>query len=196
MRKAPIFLFDVMDTLVAEPFYEAMPAFFGMTLDELLAAKHPTSWCEFEKGELSEDEFLANFFLDRRPVDRDGLRQCATDTYGWLDGMKVLLQELHGRGYSMHALSNYPIWYEMIEEKLGLGRYLEWSFVSCRTGLRKPDPQAFIHAAKVLGAPTHDCLFIDDRPVNVEAARAVGMDALHMSGIDVLRRQLQERRII
>ena len=45
-----VLLLDVMSNLVIDPFYEIMPAFFGMTFDEMMAAKHPTAWVEFEHG--------------------------------------------------------------------------------------------------------------------------------------------------
>lgn len=32
-RKLPVLLFDVMDTIVRDPFYEDIPAFFGYTSD-------------------------------------------------------------------------------------------------------------------------------------------------------------------
>ena len=44
----PILLFDVMGTLVHDPFFEEMPEFFGLSFDELLAVKHPSAWVEFE----------------------------------------------------------------------------------------------------------------------------------------------------
>ena len=53
-RKVPILLFDIMDTLVRDPFYEDVPAFFGMSLKELIDCKHPTAWAEFEKGLIDE----------------------------------------------------------------------------------------------------------------------------------------------
>jgi hypothetical protein len=36
----------------------------------------------------------------------------------------------------MHVVSNYPVWFQWIEEKLELSRYLEWTFISC-TGTMK-----------------------------------------------------------
>lgn len=53
-RKLPILLFDIMDTLVRDPFYEDVPAFFGMSFKELIDCKHPTAWLEFEKGSIDE----------------------------------------------------------------------------------------------------------------------------------------------
>jgi HAD superfamily hydrolase (TIGR01509 family) len=191
-----VILWDIMDTLVTEPFFTAMPEFFGMTLDELIRLKHPTSWAEFEKGQISEEEYVQRFFQDGRPVDRDALRQCVRDAYRWLDGMQPLVAQLHERGHQMHAISNYPSWYRIIEQKLQLSRYLRWSFVSCHTGVRKPDLQAFSGPCEVLGVSPEQCLCIDDRPVNVEAARTMGMDAVLKQDAAQVRSELFRRGLL
>ena len=174
MRQIQVILFDVMETLVTEPFWGALPRFFGTSREDLLSQLHPTSWVDFEKGLISESEYWELFFEDRRPVDAVGVRACLTDAYDWLDGMEAVLAALQSNGCPMHALSNYPVWYELIEQKLRLSRYLEWTFVSCLTGVRKPDPQAYLGAARHLGVAPQDCLFVDDRAVNVDAARRWG----------------------
>ena len=193
MERRPILLFDVMDTLVHEPFYFEMPAFFGMSLEELLAVKHPTAWIDFELGRMEEDEFLATFFRDGRGFDQAGFLRMVSDAYRWLPGMEALLGRLSGQGYVVHALSNYPSWYRRIEERLGLSRFLEWSFVSCDTGVRKPDPEAFAGAAEKLGVPSGDCLLIDDREPNCAAARALGMPAVRFTSAEDLARELAAR---
>ncbi|MCA9101188.1 MAG: HAD family phosphatase [Planctomycetales bacterium] len=192
----PILLFDVMETLVTDPFRDVIPDFFGLSLDELLAAKHPTAWIDFEKGLISQDEYFRVCFLDGRTVDGKTLVNRVAASYDWLDGMRPLLAELHARRHEMHAFSNYPVWYELIEARLGLSRYIDWTFVSCHTGLRKPDPQAYRHAIDILGVDPPECLFIDDRQVNVDAALNVGMDAILMRGAEDLRGELRRRHII
>lgn len=52
-------------------------------------------------------------------------------TYRWLDGMEDLVARLSKSGYEMHAVSNYPIWWQIIEDQLRLSRYMAWTFVSC-----------------------------------------------------------------
>jgi epoxide hydrolase-like predicted phosphatase len=42
-------------------------------------------------------------------------------------------------------------------------------------GIRKPDPEIYLIAAKKLGEPPEACVFVDDVPRNVDGARAVGM---------------------
>lgn len=44
-------------------------------------------------------------------------------------------------------------------------------------GIEKPDPRAFEAVCAALGVQPESCLFIDDIAVNVEAARAMGMQA-------------------
>lgn len=171
-----------MDTLVRDPFRDVMPSFFGMTLSEMMQLKHPDAWGRFERGELTEPEFLQMFFADRRPFDHAGFSAAIRESYAWLAGMEPLLAELKSRGHSMHGLSNYPVWYRWIEERLALSRYVSWTFMSCRLGLRKPDPEIFRRAAAELGVEPGDCVFIDDREKNCDAARAVGMQALQFRG--------------
>ena len=186
-------LWDVMDTLVVDPFRHVMPAFFGMTLAEMLAQKHPSNWGRFEKSELTEAEFLAAFFSDGRSFDQEGFKASIRASYTWIDGIEPILERLAARGVEMHALSNYPEWYAWIEERLGLSRYLKWTFVSCHTRLRKPDPAAYENAARTLALPPEQVLFIDDREQNCAAARAIGMQALHFDGsITTLEQALPE----
>lgn len=192
----PVLLFDVLDTLVHEPFYREVPDFFGMTLEELVAAKHPTAWAEFEVRAIDERTLFARFFRDGRDFDHEGLKRAMARAYRWLPGMEELLRELCERGFEIHALSNYPDWYRLIEERLALSRYLEWSFVSCRTGLRKPDPRAFTGAAAALGVPAAACLFVDDREANCAAARSVGMGAIRFRGAGELRSELLARGLL
>lgn len=194
--RRPVLLCDVMDTLVHEPFYREMPAHFGLSLAELVAQKHPSAWIEFELGRIDEREFLRRFFRDGRAFDHAALLAAVHGAYRWLPGMEALLGELVGAGFALHALSNYPVWYHALEARLGLARYLAWSFVSCDTGLRKPDPEAFRHAVRTLGCAPGDCLLIDDRPENCAAARALGLAAIEFRGAGELRGELVRRGLL
>ncbi|HEX4353725.1 MAG TPA: HAD family phosphatase [Polyangiales bacterium] len=191
---ARIILWDVMDTLVRDPFRDAMPGFFGMTLAQMLEAKHPDAWVRFERGELSEPDFLRSFFHDGREYDHAGFKAFIAAAYEFIDGIPPLLAALQARGHAMHVLSNYPEWHTLIETRLQLSRFVAWTFVSCKLGLRKPDPAIYRQAAQALSVGPSDCLFIDDRARNCEAARAVGMDALQFTGdVAALRAELSHR---
>ncbi|MCZ6807184.1 MAG: HAD family phosphatase [Deltaproteobacteria bacterium] len=192
----PVLLWDVMGTLVHDPFLLEMPEFFGMSFDAMLASKHPSAWVEFEVGRRTESEFLSDFFRDHRDFDHRGFIDAVRTAYRWLPGMEELLADLRASGCTMHAFSNYPVWYELVEQRLGLSRFLEWTFVSCRTGLRKPDPAAYRSVVEELGIPAEQLVFVDDRESNCEAARQSGMGSVKFEGADSLRAYLAETGVL
>ncbi len=201
-----VILFDVMDTIVRDPFYDKMPSYFSLSFEELLRQKHPTAWIDFESARITEDEFFSIFFKDRRRIDReDFVKRVLLDQYEILPGMDALLESLHTQGYDVRAFSNYPVWYEYVEQACGLSRYLEWEFVSCKGvlaagGHRKPAMESFeVVWAAVQGGRRGDSekrvLFVDDRQANVEAAVQVGMEGILFEGAEALRAELQERGV-
>ena len=67
---------------------------------------------------------------------------------------------------------------ERLRDGLRLDRLFDAVVVSGVVGIAKPDPRAYLLAAERLGLPPEACVFIDDAPRNVEAAREVGMTAI------------------
>ncbi|XP_011077197.1 uncharacterized protein LOC105161259 isoform X2 [Sesamum indicum] len=195
-RKLPVLLFDIMDTIVRDPFYHDVPAFFGMSMKELLECKHPTAWIEFEKGLINEMELARTFFKDGRPIDLEGLKSCMQRGYSYIEGVEALLIDLKKSGYEMHAFTNYPIWYEIIEEKLKLSTYLSWTFCSCIMGKRKPDPDLYMDTLNHLKIEPACCIFIDDRMKNVEAAIDAGFIGIQFKNVDSLRSDLGRLGIV
>lgn len=189
-------LLDVMGTLVYEPFFVEVPRALGMSLEALLAAKHPTAWLEFERGEIDEDTFRSRFFTDGRDYPHERMRAAMVDAYRLLDGIEALLDDLAAAGPAMHLLSNYPTWYRLIEDKLKLSRWAKWSFVSCEMGVRKPDREIFRRAAAALEAAPEELLFVDDREANCHAARAFGMRAIRFEDAEQLRRELARAGVV
>ena len=192
----PTLLFDVMDTLVYDPFFAVAPDFFGMGLEELFAAKEPEAWVAFERGAIDEVTLGRRYFRDRRACDIAGLREAIAAAWAPLPGILALLEALRGAGRRAHVLSNSQIWYRELDVRLGLRRYLEWSFVSCETGRRKPEPAAYLEAAATLGVAPERCLFVDDREANCAAAAAIGMRTHRFSGAAGLRAALVEAGVL
>lgn len=196
IKKPKVILLDIMETVVTEPFLNVMPAFFEMTRDEFLSQKDPKSWIEFEKGNITEQQYFDSFFSDRRKIDGPGLKHAMFNAYEWLPGMRHLVEQLVQADYPLFALSNYSNWYQLIDEKLSLSRYLKWDFVSCHTGYRKPDAQSYLFASSSLLRKPSECLFIDDRPVNVTGAHTVDMQAILFTNSTSLEKILIESSIL
>jgi len=64
--------------------------------------------------------------------------------------------------------------------------------VSAHLGLIKPDPELFRRHAEAFGLDPAATFFIDDSEANVEGARRAGWQAVHFTGADKLRTDLQE----
>lgn len=64
---------------------------------------------------------------------------------------------------------------------------LVWSY---QLGIAKPDPAIYRHTLTKLGVQPNEALFIDDKLVNVEAARELGLHALQFSSVEQLRAAL------
>ena len=172
-----VVLFDVMDTLVVDPFFAGIEAFFACDRPSLLRGLAPGVWPRFETGELSADAFYAAMFHDGRAVDGAALEAYLRTRYRMIDGVLPLVESLAARGVPLAALSNYPVWWRMVAETTPLGALLDWSHVSCETGVRKPDAQAYLGACARIGAQPAEALLVDDREENCQAARDLGLHA-------------------
>ena len=64
---------------------------------------------------------------------------------------------------------------------------LVWSF---QLHLAKPDPAIYRHTLNELGVEPAEMLFLDDRIENIEAARALGIQAILFSTVERLRSDL------
>ena len=87
------------------------------------------------------------------------------------DGVAALVRSARAVGLRTAVLSNA----DDVDPVAGHDRLVDVVLVSGRTGLRKPDPAAFAHCARVLGVPPPECVVVDDLSVNVRGAVAAGM---------------------
>ena len=75
-------------------------------------------------------------------------------------------------------------------EKFKLRDYFEAFFSSCYLGVRKPDPGIYGLALKITQQSPAECILIDDRGLNLECAREVGMQTILFKDLAQLRADL------
>jgi len=134
----------------------------------------------FERGEMSEERFRESVCATLEIE----ITSAAFDR-GWNaiyepahDGMAELLARLrdHTR---LAALTNTNVIHQReyrVRYAPELGHF-EQVFASHELGLRKPEAACFGAVLERLGVAAEHTVFVDDHPENVEAARAVGLDA-------------------
>jgi putative hydrolase of the HAD superfamily len=100
-------------------------------------------------------------------------------------------QQLKGAGLRTGILSNMgdTVLASIEREYAWLKNFdvLVWSF---QLGIAKPDPAIYHYILEKLGTGPEETLFIDDKRVNVEAAKALGMIGMEFSTVGKLRKDL------
>lgn len=191
--KSLTIIFDLMDTIVVDPFYAFFPKYFNMPLEELYKIKNPNIWPKFEVCEVTEQEYFNQFFLPTsncKLEDPENLKQAIFEAYSYVEGMEEFLGELHKRGFSLWIHSNYSFWFEEVRSRLALDRFFQGYAVSYQLGLRKPNHAAYLATLNLINKPASECVFIDDREANIIAAREVGLTAFQFSSTEQLRKEL------
>jgi FMN phosphatase YigB (HAD superfamily) len=69
---------------------------------------------------------------------------------------------------------------------------VNFTTLSAEVRLIKPDPAIYEHCLCGLGVAPSDSLFLDDREVNIAAARAMGIRAVQFHSMGQLRSELQQ----
>jgi putative hydrolase of the HAD superfamily len=110
--------------------------------------------------------------------------------------MVALIERLKGR-YKTALLSNaMRPFLNQVLEKHDLKRLFDTMVISCEEHLTKPNPAIYKLMVERLGVPAHECFFTDDNPVNVTAAKAVGMQAVQYRGMAGLLAELSAAGVV
>ncbi len=113
-------------------------------------------------------------------------------------GVHVLVEELDARGVPLFAITNFSadFWATFrAREDAFFSRFRD-IVVSGEEKLLKPDPALYYRALDRFGLAPHGALFVDDRPINVEGAEAVGMRAHLFTGAEDLRARLEAEGLL
>jgi putative hydrolase of the HAD superfamily len=121
------------------------------------------------------------------------------DIAGWLHtepSTLALLDELTDAGVSLALLSNAPVSFARVAEQQEWTKHFQRLVYSGDLGIAKPDPEIWVALARELDAAPGDCVLLDDRQVNVDAALAAGMGAVQWRGADSARASLVELGVL
>lgn len=137
---------------------------------------------EFEQGRLTGVTYHRTVMdLLGGDVPYDEFFPMYGDIFTEIPATGDLLRRLHAR-YPLYLLSDTnEIHFGYVKKTVEVLRLFEQFIVSYEVGAMKPGPRIYREALRRSGLPAEACVFIDDRPGNVEGARQVGMHALHFT---------------
>ena len=148
---------------------------------------------KFELGKLSEqhftDQFTAEWDLD---MSADVfVREFSTWVRAPLAGALSLLDALRGVAILACLTNISATYWERIKHDMGFGSRFDRCYASHKTGLLKPSAEAFRQVIFDLSCEPDEILFFDDTWNNVAAARALGIRAFLIHGVNELKACLE-----
>jgi 2-haloacid dehalogenase len=108
----------------------------------------------------------------------------------------ALVEKLHGQGYPLFALSNWPA--ETFDKLRPSYPFLNWFaeiVISGEVGIAKPDARIFRYALAKFNRPAEACLFIDDAQANIATAQRLGFQTILFTDAPHLEKELRARGV-
>ena len=150
---------------------------------------------DFEMGRLTMEEYLhRTVFYRQQPFTEDEFVAFMKAQSAAMPDSLALLSDLASSGeYVLATLNNESR--ELNDHRIetfGLRRYFSMFMSSCYLGMRKPEEDIYRVAVDVTQHRPEECVFIDDRMLNLECAERAGIHPIHFSDADQLRASLNE----
>jgi putative hydrolase of the HAD superfamily len=106
--------------------------------------------------------------------------------------MVAWLGQLRRGGIKTGLLSNiHPAMIAYLRENFDWLELFDFRTFSAEVRMIKPDPAIYQHTLRGLGVTAAESLFVDDREINVRAARELGIHALQFRSVAQLRQELE-----
>lgn len=154
------------------------------------------SWRETDRGVWSDEEILQSFIKEAPQYETDirnmweGMETCVrkcdyTDT--WIEGLKA-------RGYKVYYLSNYgKTLREKTKTALNFIKSCDGGLFSYQIKKIKPDPAIYEALVEKYSLVPNQCVFLDDMPENVEAAKQCGMHGILFTNYKEAGAELEQK---
>lgn len=164
---------------------ERWAAAHGLTADELHRAYLDAIGPGWEGGRT--DDEIQERLLAACGVGHDELDALLTALHAHetLDpSLTALVATLRADGVRIGIVSNAgPNARHALNAKFQLDDRADVMLISAEVGASKPHPHIYEEAMRLLDVSPADCVFVDDKPANVDAARAIGMIAIACTDI-------------
>jgi putative hydrolase of the HAD superfamily len=152
----------------------------------------------YDRGSLSAEEYWRNLATKTGTSIDAGqitfLRKVEVEIWSHVDGdMLDWVRQLHRAGIKTGLLSNMPL--DLAAHVRTNCRWMEnfdFQTLSAEVGLIKPDPAIYEYTLRGLEVAAAESLFVDDREINILAARKLGIHAIQFTSIAQLKKELEK----
>jgi putative hydrolase of the HAD superfamily len=151
----------------------------------------------FDRGDITAEDYWTALARDAgAAIGREQLEvvyKLDVEMFGTANlEMVRWLRALRRGGIKTGLLSNiHPAMIAYLRENFDWLELFDFKTFSAEVRLIKPDPAIYEHTLRGLGVRAGEALFVDDREINVKAARELGIHAVQFRSVGELRRELE-----
>jgi haloacid dehalogenase superfamily, subfamily IA, variant 3 with third motif having DD or ED len=157
---------------------------------ELFAQQHSSeTFVKLETGKISEEDFYNEFRKETKTTLSDEQIKTAWNamlvrfTSERIDFLKQLKSKYNIFLFSNTNVIHHAAFHKMYREKFGKFDFddlFHKAYYSHIMGLRKPEPESFFYIIKEQKLNVSETLFIDDTFINIEAAKKLKLQTIHL----------------
>ena len=162
---------DMYGVIVKQTGDDFVP-YVRQTFPDLSVEEICTPWFKADIGELTSLEVwkAIGFQGDLEKIEKEYL-----DTIELSDGFIDFIEKVKNK-YKLAIISNDSSrWSKYLREKFDINKYFDVISISGDLKIQKPDDRIFLLTIEKLGVKAEDCVYVDDRSGNLNAAKKVGM---------------------
>jgi putative hydrolase of the HAD superfamily len=161
--------------------------------------RHELMLNDFETGRVTLDEYLRRtvFYREHSFTPDDFRKFMFEQSQPFPESLDFLKKLAETRRYALASLNNESK--ELNEYRIHtfhLRDYFESFFSSCYLALRKPNVEIYKLALKITQRDPEECVMIDDRGLNLETAKELGMHTIQYKNLSQIRSELEKLNIV
>lgn len=160
--------------------------------------RHDLSFPAFDSGHITLNEYLDRtlFYRTRSFTREEFTAFMFAQSKEFPDTRAILVAAARTGKYFIGAINNEPLELNQYRiDAFNLRRDFLVFFSSCYVRSRKPEETIFRVALEVTQRPPDQCIFIDDRALNLECPRRLGMGVIHHRNHEQLRSELRNHGV-
>jgi putative hydrolase of the HAD superfamily len=176
--------------------FAPMAEMFNLSFEEFFKLWESTRDI-YDRGDVTPEQYWRKLAAQSNSsMDSDRikiLRQIEVEIWAHVDpDILAWMSQLRAAGMKLGLLSNMPgDLIKYLRTNCDWMQNFAFQTFSSEVRLIKPDPAIYEHTLLGLGVPAAEALFVDDREVNIEAARGLGIHAIQFRSTAQLRNELE-----
>ena len=158
-----------------------------------------TDWVRLDRGTITEEEVLAHACANlprHLHAAADYIVSHWNEPIVPIEGTAEVVRELKTRGYALYLLSNASVRQPSYWHDIPGSECFSGTVISAQLHLLKPEAAIYQALFDKFSLTPANCIFVDDLPLNVEAAQNAGMQGIVFYDAQQLRSELQKRGVL